>query len=305
MKVLIAETADFTPEAVHKLREAGCEVELRELPPGEMRRALFEYDAIWFRLAHRITRAELEGAVRARVLICAVTGLDHIDVAACSERGIAVVSLKGEVEFLRRVRATAELTVGLALSLLRHIPAAFSSVREGAWDRDRFRGRELFERTVLVIGLGRLGTIVAGYFEAMGMRVSTTDRGGPPLTELLPDADVVSLHVSYDASTHHLISAPELAAMKRGAVLINTSRGGVIDDGALLSALGSGHLGGAALDVLEGEPKIDAGHPLVAYARTHDNLIITPHIGGSTYESIEKCELFIAERAIEAMRRIS
>src|SRR5439155_13217606 len=134
---------------------------------------------------------------------------------------VRVVSLRGETEFLRDVRATAELTLALALALLRRIPQAAASVLSGAWDRDRFRGRELFGKVAGIVGMGRLGTIVTGYLRALGMHVFGYDPGGDfphsgasraqTLGELLARSDLVSLHVSYDASTHHLIGRDELA----------------------------------------------------------------------------------------------
>jgi phosphoglycerate dehydrogenase-like enzyme len=121
------------------------------------------------------------------------------------------------------------------------------------------------------------------------------------LDDLLAVADVVSLHVKYDAGTRHLIGRSQLAAMKPGAVLVNTSRGGVVNDAALLEALEAGRLAGAALDVLDGEPAIGADHPLVAYARRHENLLVVPHIGGNTWESFEKTEVFLAGRVVDAL----
>ncbi len=312
-RILIAEPDRFSPEALAILRVAG-EVELRTVPTGELAPALREYDAVWIRLGHRVTTETLATAgpdLRCRVLACPVTGLDHIDLDACAERGIRVVSLKGETTFLRRVRATAELALGLTLALLRRIPQAAASVRDGEWDRDRFPGHELFEKTAGIVGVGRLGSIMAECLGALGMRVlgydprpdfpdHVAERVGS-LDALLAASDLVSIHVSYDATTHHLIGPAELAAMKPGAVLVNTARGGVLDEGALLDALRAGRLAGAALDVLYGEPDI-AGHPLVAYAREHDNLLIVPHLGGNTAESWVKTEVFLAGRVVAALK---
>jgi D-3-phosphoglycerate dehydrogenase len=313
-KILVAEPRDFSPEAVSVLERAGT-VELRACGRDQLGQAFRDYDVVWFRLSQRVDADLLGEAPRCRILATPVTGLDHIDLEACRARGIRVVSLRGETEFLKRVRATAELTVGLTLALLRQIPAAAVSVRAGAWDRDRFRGTELYEKTVGLVGLGRLGTIVAGYFRALGMEVLGYDPRPdfpahvatrvPSLAALVARADVVSLHVSYDASTRHIIDAPVLAAMRPGAILVNTSRGGVVDETALLDALRRGHLGGAALDVLEGEPTIDASHPLVAWAKTHDHLLIVPHIGGNTRESFVKTETFLAGRVVEALAMVS
>lgn len=310
-RALIAEPDDFSPRAVELLRRGGVDVDLSPVTPGDLSSSFSTHDVVWLRLAHRIDAGVLGDKPRCRVLATPVTGLDHIDLAACEQRGIRVVSLKGEVEFLRRVRATAELTMGLMLSLLRHIPASAEDVKAGRWDRDSFRGQELFEKTVGVVGMGRLGSIVAGYLRAFGCHVLGADPRSdfPPdlvervsLDELLARSDVVTLHVSYSPSTRHLIDAAALARMKRGAILVNTSRGGIVDEGALLAALESGYLGGAALDVLDGEPAIDESHPLVEAARRLKNLLVVPHIGGNTAESFEKTEVFLAGRVLDALR---
>jgi D-3-phosphoglycerate dehydrogenase / 2-oxoglutarate reductase len=310
-RILIAEPLDFSQRAVALLQSAG-DVELRVCTRDDLQAAFQKYDVVWFRLANVIDRTILSGPVRCRILATPVTGLDHIDLDLCRSLGIQVVSLRGEVEFLRTVRATAELTIGLLLALLRRIPAAAASVQAGVWNRDLFRGHELFGRTAGIVGLGRLGTIVASYLRAFGMDVLAYDprvdfdhavaTRVDSLIELVQRADVVSLHVSYSQATRHLIGSAELAAMKPDAVLINTSRGGVIDEAALLAALQAGQLAGAALDVLDGEPDIGAAHPLVAYSQTRDNLLIVPHIGGNTRESFENTECFLAGRVVEALR---
>jgi len=277
-----------------------------------LKQALADYDVFWFRLAHRISRELLEGDIRCRILATPVTGIDHIDLEACAERGIQIACLRGEYEFLKKVRATAELTIALTLALLRHIPEATASVNGGTWDRDLFRGRELFEKTAGVIGLGRLGNIVAGYFRAFGMRVigydprpdfplDVAERAGT-LHELLGQCDVVSIHVKYDESTRHLFRREHFECMKHSSVLINTSRGGIVDDKALLWALESGRIAGTALDVLDGEPHITTDHPVLQYSRNHSNVLLVPHIGGNTEESFAKTEVFLALRVLELVR---
>jgi D-3-phosphoglycerate dehydrogenase len=304
-KLLIAETDGFSPSVLEAL-EAWAEVHPDPVAPGRLGAALGEYDIVWTKLAHRLAAADFPEQGRCRILAIPATGLDHIDLEACERAGIRVASLRGEVEFLRDVRATAEHALALALALLRRLPAAHRSVVQGAWDRDAFRGRELYGKTVGLVGMGRLGSIVAGYCRAFGMAVQGYDprpdfpgelaRRCDSLAELMSTSDVISLHVAYHAGTRHLIDAEHLALVRRSAVLINTSRGGVIDDAALLAALVDGRLSGAALDVVAGEPDVGAGHPLVRYARAHDNLILTPHIGGNTVESVAKTEAFIAEK---------
>lgn len=313
-RLLIAEPEKFSPRAIAALTQ-WAEVEQRRPLKADLRAAFVESDIVWIRLGFRVTADTIRSPVRCRILATPVTGLDHIDLDACRQAGIQVVSLKGETEFLRDVRATAELTVALLLALVRRLPAATLSVLEGRWDRDSFQGRELFGKRAAIIGMGRLGRITAGYFKAFGMQVVGYDpyqqfpaelaQSVSDLTEAVAEADVVSVHVSYHAGTRHLINATVLQAMKSGAVLINTSRGGVIDEVALLDALRTGKLGGAALDVLESEPDIDRQHPLIAYARQNPNLIITPHIGGNTAESFEKTELFLADKVKKTWESLS
>jgi len=313
-RLLMAETDGFTPEVLASLR-VWTDLELGPLPPGGITNALRDFDIVWIRLGHRVRAADIPAEVRCRILAVPATGLDHLDLDACARAGIRVVSLKGEVEFLQNVRATAEHAVALTLALVRRLPAAHASVLDGRWDRDAFRGRELYGRTAGIIGLGRLGSIMAGYFAAFGMKVFAYDprpdfrddlaeRCGS-LEALFASADVISVHVVYDASTQHLITTRHLAGARPGAVLINTSRGGVIDQAALLAALEQGWLDGAALDVIEGEPAVGRNHPLVAYARSHDNLVLTPHIGGNTRDSLAKSERFIATKVQRNWEEIS
>jgi len=305
-RVRVAEPEGFSRAALARLREV-ADVALAPCSRAEIPRLFSEVDVFWFRLAHRLDDALLPLDPRCRIVATPVTGLDHIDLAACAKRGIRVVSLKGETEFLRDVRATAELTLGLALALLRSIPAAAADVRAGRWERSAFRGRELFGKTAGIVGVGRLGSIVARYFAALGMRVIGCDpRSDFPehvervdsLPALFSQSDVVSIHASYDASTRHLIDASVLASAKAGLVLLNTARSGLVDEAALLRALASGRIAGAALDVLSGEPDVSGAHPLVAYARAHANLLIVPHLGGNTLESFDKTERFVAERVV-------
>lgn len=312
-RVRIAEPDDFTEEAV-RILQAVADVTLQPCDSSSLADALAGCDVFWFRLGHQIREDVLPPrGSGCRVVASAVTGLDHIDLDACERRGIDVVSLRGEVDFLKNVRATAELSVGLAMALMRRIPAASLSVLRGGWDRDQFRGYELYGKTAGIVGMGRLGRLVAGYFRAFGMEVLGTDpRDDYPteaaervdLAELLERADVVSVHVALGPSTERLIGAPELAKMPPHAVVVNTSRGGIVDDEALLEALRAGGLAGAALDVIAGEPHIGIDHPLVRYARDHDNLLLVPHIGGCTHESLRNTEVFLANKVVEALARL-
>lgn len=308
-RILVAECAGFSASAAALLREAG-EVVLADLDRAALLRAVADADVLWVRLRHRIDAAVLDAAPRLRVLATPTTGLTHVDTDAAERRGVRVLSLRDDTAALRDVRATAEHTVGLLLALLRRLPAAATHVIEGGWDRDRFKGRELYGRTVGIVGYGRLGRIVGRYLRAFDVRVLAADpRVAPaelepgvtlvPLATLLAESDVVTLHASYTPVTHGLLGASELAMMKPGAMLVNTARGELVDEAALLDALRTGRLGGAALDVLAGERAAGMGeHPLVAYARGRDDVVITPHVGGCTIESMEKTELYLARRLV-------
>ena len=306
MKVLMAEPDRFSPRALEALgrfadvRMAGGD--LRELLDGAS-----WADVLWVRLRHAIDRQVMDAAPGLRAIVTPTTGLNHIDVGEAGRRGIEVLSLRGETEFLRDVRATAELTIGLMLSLLRRLPAAMEHVRGGGWDRDLFRGNELAGMTVGIVGYGRLGTLVARYLTAFDATVLVADpevsAAALPaglqlvsLNELLAQSSLVSLHVNLNGQTEGMFGGAEFGAMKQGAWLVNTARGELVDENALLGALESGRLSGAAVDVLRGEQtRQRAGQqPLVEYARRHGNLLITPHIGGCTAESMEKTELFMA-----------
>ena len=307
-RILIAEPKGFSQAAIQVLEGLG-EVFLLDLPKENLKEALAAYDVFWCRLRFQIGATDLPENPRCRYIVCPVTGLDHIDLEACASKGIQVLSLRGETTFLNTVRATAELTLGLTLALLRKLPGAVDHVREGGWDRDPFQGRELWGKTVGIAGMGRLGKITAQYFRAFGCKVLGFDPapfeepGVTPcqsLENLVEQADIVSIHINYTPESHHLFNEALFSTFKQGSVLVNTARGALVDSLALLRCLESGHLSGAALDVIENE-QAHQNSPLVAFAREHNNLIITPHIGGNTMESFEKTECFMAEKLKAAL----
>jgi D-3-phosphoglycerate dehydrogenase len=306
-RILVAESDGFSAKAAGLLRQAN-DLVLANLDRRGLLSAVGETDVLWVRLRHRIDAEIMAAAPRLEVIVTPTTGLNHIDLEEAGRRGIQVLSLRGESVFLQDVRATAEHTLALMLTLLRHIPTALVHVRDGGWNRDLFKGRELYGKTVGIIGYGRLGRVVARYLKAFDICVLTTDPNvnvnsiepgvtSVSLPQLLRGADLVTLHVNLCDETRGFFGRERFAAMKEGAWFINTSRGELVDESALLDSLRSGRLAGAAVDVLC-EERFEGmeGHPLVAYTREHENLIITPHIGGCTTESMEKTELFLAEK---------
>lgn len=305
-----------TGDEAHAALAGVAELVDQPLDRAGLIRELPQYDALCVRFGFRVDRDLLDAGPRLLAVVTATTGVDHIDVAYAEKRGVHVISLRGEREFLATIHATAEHTWGLLLAAVRRIPAATESVRRGQWDRDSFRGTELAGKELGLVGLGRIGSRVARYGNAFGMVV----RGYDPavtawpdgvqrmssLRDLLAATDVLSLHVPLDAGTEGMIGASELATLRPRAVVVNTSRGAVLDSAALVAALSDGRVAAAAVDVLtdEHDPGVRARDPLLAYAGSHDNLIVTPHIGGATHESLARTEVHVMGRLADHFRRL-
>lgn len=234
-----------------------------------------------------------------KAVVTATTGLDHINQTYCRDQLIDILSLQGETEFLQDVHATAEHTFALMLALLRKIPQAVEHTKEGGWDRYRFIGNELHGKTLGILGYGRVGKQVAQIAQAFGMSVWGYDKYDdyrkPSLKLFLEGSDALTIHVPLNDETRGMIGRDEIYSMPKGAYLINTSRGEVVDEVAVVDALEKGHLSGAALDVLRKEGSATTNMWASAVQET-ENLIITPHIGGATHESMEKTEIFMAEK---------
>jgi len=255
------------------------------------------------RSATKVRAELLEQATSLRVIGRAGVGVDNIDLAASTERGIAVMNAPDG-----NTVSAAELTMALILSMVRRVAEADSSVRGGEWARSRFKGAELRGRTLGLVGAGRIGGEVARRCRAFGMSVVVFDpyltaeratelRAEPlELEQLLERADVLSLHVPLTDATRGMIGADALARMKKGSFLVNVARGGVVDEAALSDALGSGQLAGAALDVYVNEP-LEEDSPL----RSAPNLVLTPHLGASTAEAQELVASEISETVRTAL----
>src|SRR5438094_14100 len=307
LRTLVVESEGFCPQAAVLLRRIG-DLVLADLGRSDLLQAVGESNILWVRLRHRIDAEVLVAAPALRIIVTATTGLNHIDVDEARRRGIRVVSLRGEGDLLRDVRATAEHTLAVLLALLRRIPAAVTHVRGGGWNRDLFRGHEVFGKTVGVVGYGRLGCLVARSLAGLGARVLVADphveaEAIEPemqllsLDDVLRQGDIITVHVAYSPATHDLFGDRAFSLMKEGSWFVNTSRGELVNEAALLAALRSGRIAGAALDVIADEHSGELpNRPLIQYARDHDTLLVTPHIGGCTVESMAKTELFMAGR---------
>ena len=304
--ILNAEPEDYSPLARQILESIGS-VEEGVSSREELLSTIPEVDVLIVRLGYMVDQEILDKAKKLKAVVTATTGLNHVDLEYAASRGIEVLSLRGEVDFLRSIPATAELTWGLLLSLTRNIPDAVASVRSGEWSRNAYRGYDLYQRRLGILGLGRIGEIVARYGMAFGMRVMAYDPyragwqdGVERYTELdtfLEELDVLSIHIPYSPENDTFIGANQLESLKESAVLINTSRGGVLDEKALLEVLQSRKIRGAGLDVLSAEHSSKLSESkLLEYSKTHSNLLITPHIGGASFDSMAATEVFMAEK---------
>ena len=309
MKVLICDP--IHPEGMKKLKEAGHEVvEKPQITHEELKEEVWKFDALVVRSRTKVTKEIIERGRRLKAIARAGVGLDNIDVEFAKSRGIKVISTPAAP-----TASVAELAVALMLSALRKIPLADRAMKEGKWVKKELVGRELGGLTVGVVGVGgRIGYEVAkilrmgfgakviGYdvinakdkAEELGFEVAGS------LEELLKRSDIVTIHVPYLPSTHHLINEERIKLMKDGAILINTSRGDVVDGRALLSALKSGKLSGAGLDVFHREPPEDGWEKELVSLPA---VVCTCHIGAQTVEAQAQASLMAASRLIEVLER--
>ena len=296
-RVLVAEPIAL--EGVQELRSYPAleVVERHGLTPDELRRAVARCAGLLVRSQTAVTRAVIESGTELRVIGRAGAGVDNIDVAAATERGVLVMNTPGA-----NAQAAAELTVGLMFALARRIPAAVASVKAGRWERAEFRGTQLLGKSLGIVGIGNVGRLVARSAAALGMRVIAHDpyvdaRAAAahgvtlvPFAALLAESDYISVHTPLTAASRGLIGAAQIARMKRGVYLLNCSRGGVIDEAALLTGLEQGQVAAAALDVYSREPP---GELAVAH---HPRVVATPHVGALTLEAQLNVALMAANR---------
>jgi phosphoglycerate dehydrogenase-like enzyme len=258
----------------------------------------------------RFAAARIARASQLKLYVTATTGADHVDGKALADRGIPLLTLKGQREVLSNLTPAAEHSWLLLMSCARHLRAAVQQVLDGGWDRTLHPGTMLRGKTLGLVGCGRIGGWMAKYGHAFGMRVIGFDPHADPwpehvnraasLEDVLQASDFVSVHVPLTEQTAGLLGRRQLGSLKRGAVLVNTSRGEIVDENALLEGLQTGHIAAAGVDVISGEPDIDR-HPLVLYARAHHNLVITPHIGGFSPDAVRTVLEFSCGRIRSAL----
>jgi D-3-phosphoglycerate dehydrogenase len=293
IRVLIAD--DMSKKAVEILSGAGFTVDVKTgMKPEELAAIIGQYHGVGVRSASKIKADTLANPGKLKIIGRAGVGVDNIDVKAATEKGILVINTPQG-----NAAAAAELAIGLMFALARKIPQAADSMRQGIWEKKKFMGVEIAGKTLGVVGLGNIGRNAAERGVGLKMNVIGYDPYPPrelpagvklaSLDDVITKSDFVTLHVPLTPDTKGLFGAATFAKMKKGAFLINCARGGIVDEEAVLEALKSGQLAGAALDVFGKEPPDPS--PLFA----HENLIASPHLGASTREAQEKVAIELAE----------
>ena len=304
LKILICDGLDES--GLKNLRSIeGVEADMPDgLDAAEIKAILPGYDAMIVRSRTKVTADLIESAQRLQVVGRAGTGVDNIDVEAASARGILVMNTPGA-----NAMAAAEHTLALMLSLARYIPQATDSMRRGMWEKKKFVGTELYQQTLGILGLGKIGSIVADRALAFKMRVLVHDPHIAPemaavlgaeyvsLDDLLAGSDFITLHTPLTDETRRIINRTNLAKTKPGVRIINCARGGLIDEEALLEFLSKGHVAGAALDVFEKEPPSE--NPLLGVP----NVIFTPHLGASSQQAQENVSVAISSQIMDYLQR--
>ena len=293
MKVAICDPID--KKAIEELKALNVEIyDFSDLPKEELPEKLQDMEIIIVRSATKVKGELLDALKNAKLIIRGGVGLDNIDLEGAKAKGIKVVNTPEASSI-----SVAELAIGFMFALSRHIVRGTVGLREGKWEKKQLKGTELFGKTLGVIGMGRIGREVAKRAKCLGMNVIATRhvREIPEelaktvsYDELYKEADFISIHIPLTEETRHMISKEAFEKMKDGVVIINCSRGGVVDEKALLEALKSGKVKGAALDVFEVEPPVD--NELLKL----DNVIGTPHIGASTKEAQARIGVAIVEK---------
>lgn len=311
-KIIIAEPEDFSEKAHKQLCQVGSVVK-GPFTKKELTAVCQDAEVLILRLGHYID-AELLASSTLKYILTPTTGLNHIDLKEAEKKQIEIISLKGKTEFLQNIPSTAEHTWALLLALLRKIPAAYTDVMQGNWNRDAFKSRNLNALTLGILGFGRVGKQIAKYAEAFGMNYiffdsNPTEKEHPKavsnIEDLWAQSDVLSIHIPLNVENEKFLSQQKINQLKPGVLLINTSRGEIVDEKALVEGLKSGKIGAVATDVLtdEWQPQKRKKNLLLVYAKTNKNVIITPHIAGATIDSMQLTEEFIVHDFINEISK--
>lgn len=306
MKILIAENKDFSKEAL-KILESIEDVEIisKNLNKEELKKYAKDVDVIWIRLKNYIDKEILENT-KIKYIVTATTGLNCIDLQYTKKKKIKVLSLKGEEKFLQNVRATPEFTITCILALLRNIKNASNAVDDYNWNRDYFKGNEIYGKTIGIIGYGRVGRIVAGYLKCFGANILVCEKKEKrmpkyikkvTLEEIFKESDIVTLHVNYEEENINMINKKLFNLIDKPIYFINTARGELVNEQDLIQAIKENKVIKAAVDVLNHEARNKIkNNKLLKFAIDSNRVLITPHLGGCTKESMEKTEVFMANK---------
>lgn len=279
----------------------------------DAKESLENVDILIVRLNRKIDLQIIKKIPGLKLIISATTGLDHLDLQALQSANIEVFSLRGHTDFLNTIPSTAEHTWALICALVRNIPAANESVKREEWDRDKFRGYQLKDKRIGIIGLGRVGEKVANYASAFDMSVGYFDpyvenkvfQKFSSIEELLKVSDIISIHVHLTDETFHLLNSTNLDHVKDGCFIINTSRGNIWDENALLDVFISGKIKGIATDVLADELEGIKESAILKMHKKSQNIIITPHLGGATFDAMWSCEKYLASYVTRSLTKMA
>ena len=299
----------LSPDGLVLLRETNDVDERKGLTVDQLIELIPAYDALLVRSETKVTAALLAAAKRLKVVARAGVGVDNVDVPAATKLGIVVVNSPSG-----NIQAAAEHTIALLFAMARNVPDACASTKGGKWERSRLVGVEIKGKTLGIIGLGKVGLIVARMARGLGMEVAAADpyaslavaeaanvRLVASLADLLPMADFLTIHTPMLASTKGMLSHAEIAQMKKGTRVLNVARGGIIDEAALLAALDSGHLSGAAIDVFTSEPPTKDSESVLGKLIAHPKCVCTPHLGASTVEAQENVSIDVCEQVLQIL----
>lgn len=308
-QLLITEKDAYSSRDVERLSEV-FEVH-QVVPKSQLQMAAIigelDPDVLMVGIGYGIGGAEVIKSKRLKLVISPTTGIDHLNIRELEDRGVQVITLRDMKDGFRGVSSTAELAWALVLALARRLVSAANAVSAGEWQRERFLGQQLRNKTLGIVGLGRLGGFVAQYGLAFGMQVVATDTDttvqNPEVSlvtmkKLLPICDVISIHVPLDSTTQGMIGIEQIREMKKGVLVVNTSRGEVVDESAIASALRSGHLGGYGTDVISGDSGwagLVQPNPITELMGDGFNVVATPHIGGYSHEAVRHTRQLVVD----------
>jgi D-3-phosphoglycerate dehydrogenase len=310
MKILNTIGGIYTKDAKIILNKLGRVDYLEIKNQIHLEEIIDEYDVAVIGLGLNFDKKVIDAGKNLKIIATASTGTDHIDINYAEKRGIKVLSLKNDRNFLDTITGTAELAFLLLLALSRNILPATSSVLNYCWS-EKFRGHNLYKKTLGIVGLGRLGNMMAKYGKAFGMEIIAFDPyldekyflknkyKKVSLKDLLKKSDVISIHVHLNKETENMFNEKIFKLMPKKPIIINTSRGKIVNERDLLKALKSKKISGYGTDVLADELEFNKkfeNNKLIEYARESNNIIITPHVGGVTFESREATDIFIAKK---------